>query len=81
MRHELVNPESLGAPKGYSNGVLAKAGRMLLEFPDMFGTQAAIDHSCSTAALISFRSCRMAFFATPLNRNIIGIDSNLATIP
>ncbi len=25
--------------------VYAKAGRMLLEFPDMFGTQAAIDHS------------------------------------
>ena len=25
--------------------VYAKAGRMLLEFPDMFGTQAAIEHS------------------------------------
>ena len=43
-------------------------------------SQAAIDHFCSTADLISFRSCRMAFLATPLNSNPIGIDINLATI-
>ena len=28
-RHETINPESLGAPKGYSNGVLASPGRLL----------------------------------------------------
>lgn len=28
-RHEIINPESLGAPRGYSNGVLAAAGRLL----------------------------------------------------
>ena len=28
-RHRLINPESLGAPRGYSNGVLAKPGRLL----------------------------------------------------
>lgn len=28
-RHELINPEALGAPKGYSNGVLAASGRLL----------------------------------------------------
>lgn len=28
-RHELINPETLGAPKGYSNGVLARPGRVL----------------------------------------------------
>lgn len=28
-RHELINPETLGAPKGYSNGVLAQPGRLL----------------------------------------------------
>src|SRR5262245_33155075 len=28
-QHELINPASLGAPKGYSHGVLAKPGRML----------------------------------------------------
>lgn len=27
--HELINPPSLAAPKGYSNGVLAAAGRTL----------------------------------------------------
>ena len=37
--------------------------------------------SLSTADLRSFRSCRTAFFATPLNSNPIGIDMNLATIP
>jgi len=35
-----ADPELLGDVEVY-----AKAGRMLLEFPDMFGTQAAIDHS------------------------------------
>jgi enamine deaminase RidA (YjgF/YER057c/UK114 family) len=30
MTHMLINPESLGAPKGYSNGVLAAAGGKLL---------------------------------------------------
>jgi enamine deaminase RidA (YjgF/YER057c/UK114 family) len=29
MSFKLVNPESLGAPHGYSNGVLAAAGRLL----------------------------------------------------
>lgn len=29
-RHRLVNPEELGAPKGYSNGVVAAAGSRLL---------------------------------------------------
>ena len=28
-QHELINPASLGAPNGYSHGVLAKPGRML----------------------------------------------------
>ena len=28
-RHEMINPEALGAPKGYSNGVLAGPGRLL----------------------------------------------------
>jgi enamine deaminase RidA (YjgF/YER057c/UK114 family) len=28
-RHQLINPESLGAPKGYSHGVLAREGRLL----------------------------------------------------
>lgn len=28
-RHTLINPEALGAPKGYSNGVLAAQGRLL----------------------------------------------------
>ena len=30
MAHELINPALLGAPKGYSNGVLAEAGGRLL---------------------------------------------------
>ena len=30
MTFKLINPESLGAPKGYSNGVLADAGGRLL---------------------------------------------------
>lgn len=30
MALEMINPESLGAPKGYSNGVLADAGGKLL---------------------------------------------------
>ena len=28
-RHETINPEILGAPRGYSNGILAKPGRLL----------------------------------------------------
>lgn len=28
-RHETINPQSLGAPRGYSNGILAAPGRML----------------------------------------------------
>ena len=28
-RHTLINPEALGAPRGYSNGVLAAPGRTL----------------------------------------------------
>ena len=41
----------------------------------------AIDHFCSTADLISFRSCRRAFLITPLKKSTMGIDINLATIP
>jgi hypothetical protein len=40
--------------------------------------QAAIVPPCSTADLMSIRSCRRAFFATPLNRRLIGIDINFA---
>ena len=40
LRARHADPELLGDVEVY-----AKAGRMLLEFPDMFGTQAAIDHS------------------------------------
>jgi enamine deaminase RidA (YjgF/YER057c/UK114 family) len=29
MRHEIINPTSLGAPVGYANGVLAAPGRLL----------------------------------------------------
>lgn len=29
MRHETINPVSLGAPIGYSNGILAAQGRLL----------------------------------------------------
>jgi pimeloyl-ACP methyl ester carboxylesterase len=43
LRAKNANPELLGDVDVY-----AKAGRMLLEFPDMFGTQAAIDHSFLT---------------------------------
>jgi enamine deaminase RidA (YjgF/YER057c/UK114 family) len=30
MTHQLINPEALGAPKGYSNGVLCEPGGRLL---------------------------------------------------
>ena len=40
LKAKHADPELLGDVEVY-----AKAGRMLLEFPDMFGTQAAIDHS------------------------------------
>jgi enamine deaminase RidA (YjgF/YER057c/UK114 family) len=30
MRHEIINPTELGAPRGYSNGMLAPAGGRLL---------------------------------------------------
>ncbi len=30
VKHELINPESLGKARGYSNGVLAAPGRMLM---------------------------------------------------
>ena len=30
MAHELINPQALGPPHGYSNGVLAEAGGRLL---------------------------------------------------
>lgn len=29
MSFTIINPESLGAPRGYANGVLAEAGRLL----------------------------------------------------
>ena len=28
-RHQAINPAALGAPKGYSNGILAAEGRLL----------------------------------------------------
>ena len=40
-RHELINPESLGAPKGYSHGVLAKPGRLLFVAGRWAGTSTA----------------------------------------
>jgi len=40
LKAKHVDPDLLGDVEVY-----AKAGRMLLEFPDMYGTQAAIDHS------------------------------------
>ena len=40
LKSKNAKPEFLGDVDVY-----AKAGRMLLEFPDMYGTQAAIDHS------------------------------------
>src|SRR5437773_4365842 len=40
LKAKHANAELLGDVEVY-----AKAGRMLLEFPDMFGTQAAIEHS------------------------------------
>jgi hypothetical protein len=40
LRARHADPELLGDVEVY-----AKAGRMLMEFPNMFGTQAAIDHS------------------------------------
>ena len=29
MRHEVINPEALGAPRGFSHGILAGPGRLL----------------------------------------------------
>ena len=29
MKHEAINPEDWGLPKGYSNGILAQPGRLL----------------------------------------------------
>ena|SRR5258707_1313764 len=43
LKAKHADPELLGDVEVY-----AKAGKMLLEFPDMFGTQAAIDHSFVT---------------------------------
>src|SRR5260221_4806371 len=40
LKAKRANPELLGDVEVYS-----KAGRMLLEFPELFGTQNAIDHS------------------------------------
>jgi pimeloyl-ACP methyl ester carboxylesterase len=40
LKAKNANPDLVGDVEVY-----AKAGRMLIEFPDMFGTQAAIDHS------------------------------------
>jgi pimeloyl-ACP methyl ester carboxylesterase len=40
LRVKHANPELLGDVEVY-----AKAGRMLIEFPDMFGSQAAIEHA------------------------------------
>jgi enamine deaminase RidA (YjgF/YER057c/UK114 family) len=37
MTFKLVNPESLGAPKGYSNGVLTDAGGRLLFIAGQIG--------------------------------------------
>lgn len=40
-RPELVNPESLGAPKGFSHGVLAPAGASILFVAGQIGTDAS----------------------------------------
>ena len=37
MSFEFINPESLGAPRGYSNGVLTDAGRRLLFIAGQIG--------------------------------------------
>jgi enamine deaminase RidA (YjgF/YER057c/UK114 family) len=37
MAFEFINPESLGAPRGYSNGVLAEAGGRLLFIAGQIG--------------------------------------------
>jgi len=43
--------------------------------------QAVVDPLCSTADLMSFKSCRMSLFMTPLNNSLIGIDISRAAIP
>lgn len=45
MRGEIINPEALGAPKGFSHGVLAPSGRTLF-----VAGQPAIDASGSVSA-------------------------------
>lgn len=37
MSFKMINPESLGAPRGYSNGVLAEAGGRLLFIAGQIG--------------------------------------------
>lgn len=40
MTHEIINPPSLGPPKGYSNGLLAEAGGRLLFVAGQIGWDA-----------------------------------------
>ena len=40
MKFELINPESLGTPRGYSNGVLTEAGGRLLFVAGQIGWDA-----------------------------------------
>ena len=40
MTHKIINPRSLGAPKGYSNGVLAEVGGRLLLVAGQIGWDA-----------------------------------------
>ena len=77
-----------GTLQGHESSTLSRAdsrGLTLMNELGVTGQNSAAyssedDYSCSTADLISFRSCRMAFFTTPLN-SPIGIDFNLAAIP
>jgi hypothetical protein len=41
----------------------------------------SMDRPCSSADLLPFRSCRMAFLITALKKSPVGIDMNPATIP
>jgi enamine deaminase RidA (YjgF/YER057c/UK114 family) len=45
MKFEIVNPDALGSPSGWSNGILAAAGGRML----FVAGQAGWDHSCAGA--------------------------------
>jgi enamine deaminase RidA (YjgF/YER057c/UK114 family) len=52
MPFEFINPESLGAPRGYSNGVLTAAGGRLL----FIAGQIAWDETQRSSSRISLES-------------------------